>query len=58
MIKVNGDAEENYLFPAHLLDKLQDVDIKQVYADSTKHIFCKSSRNLYIVQPADCDVYQ
>ena len=31
MIKVNGDAEENYLFPAHLLDKLQDVDIKQVY---------------------------
>ena len=39
MIKVNGDAEENYLFPAHLLEKLQDVDIKQVYADSTKHIF-------------------
>ena len=31
VIKVNGDAEENYLFPAHLLDKLQDVDIKQVY---------------------------
>jgi len=30
VIKVNGDAEENYLFPAHLLDKLQDVDIKQV----------------------------
>merc|ERR1712141_638335 len=30
VIKVNGDAEENYLFPAHLLEKLQDVDIKQV----------------------------
>merc|ERR1711962_1069251 len=30
VIKVNGDAEENYLFPAHFLDKLQDVDIKQV----------------------------
>merc|ERR1711953_338756 len=39
VIKVNGDAEENYLFPAHLLEKLQDVDINQVYANSGELIF-------------------
>ena len=47
MIKVNGDAEENYLFPAHLLEKLQDVDIKQVYANSAEHIFFAKLHNIH-----------
>ena len=30
VIKVNGDTEERYLFPPHLLEKLQEEDADKV----------------------------